>query len=447
MPIDGLTGIASGVDTSAIVDKLMSIERQSRERMDLRKTAITTRQTNLGTIQTKLLALRTATSGLRDVGTWADKQTVESSDTRVGIERLSGAGPGGYTISVSQLARAEQRTYTYTKPAAATTLSIGSVSVDLQAGATIDDAVSAVNGASGSPVYATNVDGKLVLSARTTGKSSAFTATGSALSGEVIREGVNAKYSIDGATEVESQTNTVTNAIAGVRLTLKGVTAAPASVTIGAPGLDKEAVKTKVTAFITAYNDLLTTTRGMLDEKRVADAKTATDVSKGTLWGDTGMSTLLARLRTAASDTVTGNASTMDELREIGVSTGKPTGGAPSADSKLGILVLDEAQLDKALEDPQAVRKMLGGITGTDGFAQRLENVVKSYTGAGGMLTARISEGDRSLSQLQTRMTAEDTRLSAVEKRLKTQFAAMESALGNAQNQQAWLAGQITALG
>jgi len=447
MAIDGLTGIASGVDTSAIVDKLMSIERQSRERMDLRKTAITTRQANLGTIQTKLLALRNATSGLRDVGTWSDKQTVESSDTRVGIERLSGAGPGGYTISVSQLARAEQRTYTYAKPAAATTLTVGSVSVDLQAGATIDDAVSAVNGVSGSPVYATNVDGKLVLSARTTGTSSAFTATGSALSGEVIREGVNAKYSIDGATEVESQTNTVTNAIAGVRLTLKGVTAAPASVTIGAPGLDKAAVKEKVTAFITAYNDLLTTTRGMLDEKRVADAKTNADVSKGTLWGDTGMSTLLSRLRTAASDTVGGNPATMDELREIGVSTGKPTGGAPSADSKLGILVLDEAQLDKALEDPQAVRKMLGGITGTDGFAQRLENVVKSYTGAGGRLTARISEGDRSLSQLQTRMTAEDTRLSAVEKRLKAQFAAMESALGNAQNQQAWLAGQITALG
>jgi flagellar hook-associated protein 2 len=445
--MEGLSGIASGVDTSAIVDKLMSIERSKRERMDLRKAAITTRQTNLGTIQSKLLALRTATAGLRDVGTWADKQTVESSDTRVVAERTSGAGPGGYTVSVSQLARAEQRTYTFAPPAAKTTLTVGSTAVELEAGATVDDAVRALNGAAGSPVYATNVNDKLVLSARTTGTSSAFTATGSMLSDEVVRAGVNARYSIDGGPEVPSQTNTVTDAIAGLKLTFKGVTDAPASIAIGAPGLDKAAVKEKVTAFVTAYNDLLKTTRGMLDETRVKEPKTAADASKGVLWGDTGMTTMLSRLRRATADVVGGNAATMDELREIGVSTGKSTGGAPSADAKLGLLVLDEQQLDKALEDPQAVRRMLGGLTGTDGFSQRLENVVKSYTGATGMLSARVAEGDRSLSDLQTRMTAEDDRLAAVEKRWKAQFAAMESALGTAQNQQAWLTGQITALG
>src|SRR4051812_3909055 len=112
--MEGLSGIASGVDTSAIVEKLMAVERSKRDRMDLTKAAQSTRGADLGTIQTKLLALRNATAGLRDVGTWADKQTVESSSTSLGVERTSGAGPGGYSINVLSLAKAEQRTYTFT---------------------------------------------------------------------------------------------------------------------------------------------------------------------------------------------------------------------------------------------------------------------------------------------------------------------------------------------
>ena len=40
MPIDGLTGIASGVDTSAIVEKLMEVEQQKTARLGLRKAAV-----------------------------------------------------------------------------------------------------------------------------------------------------------------------------------------------------------------------------------------------------------------------------------------------------------------------------------------------------------------------------------------------------------------------
>src|SRR3954447_9730212 len=131
--MDGLTGIASGVDTSEIVTKLMAVEQQRRDRMDLTKAAQTARGTNLGTIQTKLLALRNAAAGLRDVGTWADQQTVESSSSAITVARTSGAGPGGYSIDVTQLARAEQHTYTYTTPTADTTLQIGSVGIPLAA--------------------------------------------------------------------------------------------------------------------------------------------------------------------------------------------------------------------------------------------------------------------------------------------------------------------------
>jgi len=441
--MDGLSGLASGVDTASIVEKLMALERQRRDRMDFKQSAINTRQANLGAVQSKLLALRTATAGLRDVGTWADTQTVESSNPLVTATRTSGAGPGGYNVDVLTLARAEQRTYTYTPPAGPAQVTIGGVSIDLAAGASVDDAASAINGASGSPVYAANVNGKLVLSARTTGTDSAFTATGSALSDETVRAGQNATYKVDGGDVKESQSNVVKDAIAGVQLTFKGVTTGSAAITVGAPGLDTEKVKTKLTAFVEAYNELVKTSRGFLDEKRIPNVESAEDAKVGVLFGDSGLSSMLSRMRTMVGGTITGNAPGMDELRELGVSTGSATGGTATADSKTGLLVLDDAQLTKALQDPQAVRKMLGGITGTDGFAQQMEGLIKTYTGASGSLTGRISQGDAQLKSLRDQMTAEDTRLSARELRLKQQFAAMESALANAQAQQSWLSAQL----
>ncbi len=447
MALDGLTGIASGVDTSGIVERLMELERGRRDRMDLSKARIQARQAALGTVQTKLLALRMATAGLRDVGTWADKQTVESSDpSKVAVQRLSGAGPGGYTVNVTALARAEQRSYAYAAPATATQLDIGGVQVDLAAGASLDDAVAAVNRATGSPVYATKSGERLVLSARTTGTDSAFTVSGPNLSDEVVRAGANAAYSIDGGETRHSQTNQVDDAVAGVRLTFKGVTASPASVTVSTAALDPEAVKAKVQAFVDAYNDLLRTTRGLLDERPVAGAASVEDAKKGALYGDTGLTALLSRLRTSTADKVLGNPSAMDELRELGVSTGAATGGRTGEDAKMGVLVLDGEALAEALEDPQGVRRMLGGLSGVEGFSQRLENLTKSYVGANGTLTGRIKETDTALVDLQRQMTDEDARLKAREDRLKAQFAAMESALAASQTQQLWLSGQLAKL-
>jgi flagellar hook-associated protein 2 len=251
---------------------------------------------------------------------------------------------------------------------------------------------------------------------------------------------------VDGGAVKESQSNVVKDAIAGVQLTLKGVTGGAAAITVGAPGMDAAKVKEKVTAFVDAYNDLIKTSRGFLDEKRIPNVESAEDATAGVLFGDTGLSSMLTRMRTMVGGTVAGNPTAMDELRELGISTGSATGGTARADSKTGLLTIDDDQLTKALQDPQAVRKMLGGITGTDGFAQQMEGLIKTYTGATGTLTGRISQGDSQMKSLTDQMTAEDTRLSARETRLKTQFSAMESALAAAQAQGSWLSAQLANL-
>src|SRR5436309_10057566 len=96
-------GLASGLDTSALIAKLMSIERQPRLRLDLRERQAEARKSALSDIGSQLRLLAGAASDLRLASAWGDVQSVESGDaTKVAVRRIAGAGPGGYQIAVTQ---------------------------------------------------------------------------------------------------------------------------------------------------------------------------------------------------------------------------------------------------------------------------------------------------------------------------------------------------------
>src|SRR5919199_5853562 len=96
----GLSGLASGVDTSAIVSKLMALDRQGSTRIQLRQSAVQAEQNGLKAVAAKLAAVRDAAVALRDAGTWSQTQSVESCDSaRVAVAKIAGAGIGGHTIA------------------------------------------------------------------------------------------------------------------------------------------------------------------------------------------------------------------------------------------------------------------------------------------------------------------------------------------------------------
>src|SRR4051794_3851278 len=109
----GMSGLASGVDTSSIVAQLMTLERQATTKYTNKQTKVTAEQAALKGIATKLTALKTAADALKKDGTaWNTTQTVESSDpTRVAVSKTSGAGAGGHSISVDRLAASAQLGY------------------------------------------------------------------------------------------------------------------------------------------------------------------------------------------------------------------------------------------------------------------------------------------------------------------------------------------------
>jgi flagellar hook-associated protein 2 len=455
MSIGGISipGLSSGLDTEGIIAALMQIERKPLTRLQLEERRTETYQNALRDVSTRLKNLKLAAADLRSVGVWADTQTVESSDsTKVAARRLSGAGPGGYTVSVTQLARAEQRTYNFAQQASASQVTItpndGSpvTVIDIAANATLDDVVATINGTSGAPVYAVAVNGQLVLAGKETGASAThgFTASGGPIVSEDTakqRLGLDALYRLDGdTTDRTSSSNVITDAIAGIELTLKAPTTG-VTITVGNPAPDKAAIKAKVKAFVEQYNSTVDFIRSKLEEKRDPKSTDQNEQLKGTLFGDSMLSGLLSQLRQQISGTYAGRA-----LADIGVSTGATTGsGTLSQDAISGKLVLDEAKLDAALDsDMNGVRDLLGASG--SGFAQSLEATLDPYTQASGTLDGRIASADDVLRRIKDQMDALDRRLGDREARLRAQFATLESLLSQSQAQGQWLSGQLASL-
>jgi flagellar hook-associated protein 2 len=451
----GLSGLASGVDTSSIVSQLMAIERQSATKLTGKQARNTAEQTALKGIQSKLAALKSAAEALKkDSGTWALTQTVESSDpARVAVSKISGAGAGGHSIQVDRLASSAQRGYSVDLAAlrAGTTITVGTKTFTFAANpdAKLDDIVAKINADADAPVYAAPVkkgsEDRLVLSARTTGENSRFTASSPALVEDTTYESLagtlNAQYKLDGGAVKESETNVLDDAVPGLRLTLKGVTAAPASIVTSAPDIDRAAARVKIKSIVDAYNALVDTTRAAVGEKSVVNPSTTSELTKGTLFGDTGLNAMLSRFRNDLRDPVTGLVD-VDDLGDLGIGVPKTSGGASSAEAKAGRFTVDEAKLSAALDaDWTKVQKF------TDALATKVGQLVDSQTGkTDSLLDQRVTGTTKRNKALADQLVALNARLDEREKRLKAQFAAMESALQNAQSQGSWLAGQLNAL-
>ena len=455
-PSMNIGGLASGLDTNSIVDQLLAIERQPRNRLVQQQTLTQARQAALQDFQTRLRSVESAARDLRSVTLWAQTQSVETSDaTKLTASTATGAGVGGYQVSVSQLANSAQRTFTFASPASAGTITIDGHATAVAAGATIADVVSAINADSSATVYAAATDsGTLVLSARQTGDTGsgyiAVTDPTGTLTEQAAkaRAGKDAMFTVDGVAGTSSS-NVVTNAIAGVKLTLKGVTttSGPLTVTVGAPAADPDAVKQKLQAFVDVYNSTVDAIRTKLTEKTIPGATTDADRQVGMLYGDNQLTDMLSTMRQAIYSPVAGLPAGMDSLSDLGITTGdaSPT---ISQDALAGKLTLDTAKLDKALEnDPGGVRNLLGGVNNVGGWARAFEAVVHAADTTGGPLDTRINGASDEIKRLQTSMSQMDERLSIRETALRTQFAAMEAALSQSQSQSAWLSGQLASLG
>jgi flagellar hook-associated protein 2 len=463
-PLFNIGGIASGLDTNTIIGQLLAIERQPEVRAAQQQQVEEARQNALRDVNTRLTNLQTAITGLRDVSTWGDVQSVTSSDAaNLGVVRTGGAAPGGYQVQVTQLARAHQVTQSTALAAAneddTMHIAVGTgtaVDVDVKAGDSLDTIAAKINGTSGIQVYASVVNSKLVLSGKVTGQANTINVT----SDNGIEDDLgfseslaarDAKYTVDGGAVQSSASNVVTAAIPGVTLTFKGVMAAAASVVVGSPAPNTDVVQSKIQAFVDQYNSTVDFIYAKLKEQKVVNPTTADDRAKGILNADPGLQSILTQLRSAIGNSFTGAPVDLNQLGLVGLSTGKTVGGGTiNQDSIEGLLTLDSDKLSDMLTNRFSdVKKLFTNVTGTyasEGLAQRLDDLIKPQVQTGGVLASRIDSEQSAINDLKQRQKDIETRVALRETQLRAQFTAMETALSQSQSLQSQLAGQFAAL-
>ena len=468
-PIQSISGLASGLDTSTIISELMSIEQEPQTQLQQKITIEQARQTALSNVASSLTSLQSAAQALGDVSTWGDVQTVTSSDTsRVDVIRTGGAAAGSYDVTVDSLASAQQlaQTGTITKAAADDVLhvKVGSgdtVDVNIASGDSLQTIADKINGSSGIGVYATiskdqSGNDQLVLSGKKTGSANTISVTSdktlaSDLGFTQKLAASDAHYKLNG-TALTSASNVVSNAIVGVQLTLKGKTSQTESITIGEPSANTSTITGAVQTFVNAYNSTLSLVIGDLNEQKVVNPTTDADRVKGCLQGDTTLTQVLDKLRSAVTDPTDGRPVSASMLSQVGVSTGAASGTAkPNEDSISGYLTLDSdalaSSLAGSLDNVKALFTNATGKYNSEGLSQRLGDILNSYTAdQTGSLSSYIDSEGTLITSMQQESSDMDQRLQLRQQQLQSQFTNMETALSSLQAQSSWLTSQINSL-
>jgi flagellar hook-associated protein 2 len=428
-----LSGLASGLDTETIISQLMSVEGQPKARMQQQDTQALARQVQLKDLQTRLTSVRDAATALRSTATWADVQTVSSSDAaRVSVRALGTAAPGSHQLEVTRLAVTAQHAFDYTASTTAQSVQIGAFTLAVDPNSTVGTVASAINARADAPVSAVVAGGKLVLTSRASGAANDFATGASPLLAEsatYARVGVDASYTLDGVAKTSSS-NVIGDAILGAEMTLKATTAAPVAVTITEPDVDTDGVKANIKAFVTAYNSTIDIIRAKIAEKPVLKPQTTADTTKGLFYGDSMLSSMLSSMRSQIGD-----------LSDLGISTGAPSGTTKfSDDAVAGHLTVDDTKLSAAIASGAAAVQ-----TRLQAFGTRMASTVAPPKGS--PVDTRLTSEASVRKRLADSMASMDVRLADKEKGLRAKFAAMESALAAAQSAQAQMTAQLSALG
>ena len=453
-------GLGNGIDFSQVVDQLVRVARQPVDRLTEKKTSLNSKLGDYSTLGAKLIALQSAADKLR-LSTAYDRAATSVSNTDVmTASGSSTATPGTYKVKITTLAQAHQVASKEAVAVGATTTDIvpgtsgtftfhvgsgASQTVTLSATATLDDLKTAINdlgaGVTASVLNAgseTAPGYRLVLTSTNSGESNVITIeadttslnmtpTGSGV--DTLQAAKDAEISVGSATTVtlKRSSNTISDAIPGVTLTLMDATGTP-TVQVNVTR-DVGAVKDNIKALASAYNDVVK----FINERNTYDIATK---KGGIFFNEPTARGVLTQIRMALSSSVAG-LSSIKAVGEIGFKTERD-----------GTITVDDAALDSALASKySAVKDVFVKQTATVGIAQLMTNAVDALDDAsGGALTLRKNGLTKQISSLTQEIGRKEDMLALYEDRLKRQYAALDGLLGRMQSQSGYLQATSSAL-
>lgn len=233
----------------------------------------------------------------------------------------------------------------------------------------------------------------------------------------------DAAFTVNGIA-VTSATNTITNAIQGVTLTLRKITATPATLVIAR---DTSAVSTAVSGMVEAYNALAS-------QLKSRSAYAVGTAAAPALSGDGTVRLMQDQLRDIFNTAATpGTGGTLTFLSQIGITT--------QAD---GTLKLDSSKLSTAMTTNFSdVTNLFSSATG---FSTRLITWSTSVTTAGGLISSRTDTLNTAITGYNEQISKLELRMKALRKQYTTTYSNLNVMLSNMNSTSIYLTQQMSRL-
>lgn len=439
----------NGLDVRSIVEQLVALEKKPLEKLKLDAATTQAKITTFGQIKSLVSSLQDAVGKLTSVTGWNAVSASSSAKDYVSASAIGGTQATSFNVEVQSLAQARATASQSLTAGAALgegtlTFTVNGTAVDIEVSATdtMANVASKINGASAGVTATILNDGsgeRLLLTSKATGLSGGFALTVSDVDGNdaddlglsrLLFNTTETKAAADAAATINnipvtSSTNTFTNVVSGVTLTVSKETEAGKPVTITvAP--DNSAVKTNIEAFVQAYNDI----NGVLNEA------TKYDEAKGVgalLQGDSTTLSLQSALRAAVQSLTSGG--TFSRLSDIGI--GALRGGN---------LEIDSTKLSKALEQPDALKALFSstGEGSAQGIAVRLKSVTTALLASDGFFERKDDSLNRMLDANAEDQDRVNDKASRIEAQLNRKYSALDTQMASLNALNTYLAQQIS---
>ena len=459
------TGIGSGLDVNSIITQLMAIESQPLTALQKKATTIQSTVSEYGKIKSAVSTLNDLAAKLASTTTWG-QTTVTSSNPAAVTAATSGSAAGSYSVQVQSLASVQTLASgvfasTTSTPGAGTlnielgTWGTGQTSFTPKSGATsINVAITATDtladmrdkinaaGAGVTALIMTDASGsRLLMRSSATGADNAFRTTVTAVGGlsqfsygttapsklmSLNQTAANAAATVNGLA-VSSSTNTLANIVDGLSLTLSAVTTSAVSIDV----VPDSATLTKtLTDFAAAYTSVVKLIA--TDTKYDAASKKG-----GVLQGDNAAVALQRQLRTLAGSS-SGASSVFGHLSDIGLQLQSD-----------GSMSVNATKLTSALANLPELKKAFSNLGGTDttlnGFGKQFRDMTSAMLGIEGSLTTRSDGLSKQLSRNQADQDSMNIRLAGIEKRMRAQYTALDTAMAQLNSSSGYMTQQIAA--
>lgn len=439
-----LSGINSGLDTQALIDSLVQVQRIPKESsLQRQKNVDTFELSALGYLQGALNSFDDVISDLSDGSALVKRRATVSDLDVLNVTPSSSSSTGNYTFTVSALATNHQMA-TANFDSADTfgtgmlKLSVGGEDLDLtldSSNNTLTGIRDAINDAENNPGISASLinsggQKRLLLTGDNTGVANTVTIdiTGLTIGAgdQTITAGISdLQTAVDAevtlgdpanpnSIHVTHGDNTIEDFIDGVTLDLKSVSATPVSVTVFQ---DESAASNSIRRFVAAYNELVTTRNSVTNFSEGAGA--------AALHGDSQTRILSNLMRNTVGASYAVGSENLS-LSQMGIFT-----------TSTGALEIDESKFKAGVTNHYS--KLESFFSGDDGLMSTLSEKLKSYDSSSGLIKTRMDRLQDGLRDIDAETLKLDVQMEQVRSYWVAQFQAMEEVMGQFNNSASYL--------